>query len=78
VWNEYVHEKLHELDKDLEKAKHARPHLPPELPERQHRRLAPLARATGRPLRRIGEALESWASVSEPRRTRSWRQGGTG
>lgn len=78
MWNEYAREKLHEIEMDLANTKLARPQTGRQEPDHKHRKLAPLARATGRPLRRIGEALESWAAVSEPRRSRSWREGGTG
>jgi hypothetical protein len=78
VWNEYAREKLHEIDAELARKKLARPRPEPQCPDREYRRLAPVARAAGRRVRRLGEALESWADVSRPRRTRSWREGGTG
>jgi hypothetical protein len=78
VWNEYAREKLQQIEMDLAATKLSRPRPAEQRPARTHRPLAPLARATGRPLRRIGEALESWAATTEPRRTRSWREGGTG
>jgi hypothetical protein len=54
----YVAEKLSELD-----ALRRRSPLPPEQrPRRKARPLAPVVRAAGRRVRRIGEVLEQWAS----------------
>jgi hypothetical protein len=76
VWNEYAREKLREIEIELAASRMARARLTKQPPARQHRMLAPVARAAGGRVRRIGEALESWAAVSEPRRSASWRSGG--
>jgi hypothetical protein len=64
VWNEYAREKIAELEDDLRRHGQV---LPPV--ERKPRRpLAPIAKATGRRMRRFGEALEAWgAPAPEPR-----------
>jgi len=61
VWNEYTHEKLQELDSELKRSREQRPRLC-AAPRAARRPLAPVARATGRRVRRLGEALEAWAS----------------
>ena len=58
----YVKEKLDEIE-----AARRRPALPegaPEPPDRRRSRpvIGPVARAAGRRVRRLGEALESWAT----------------
>lgn len=59
MWrDEYVTEKLRELEAQ-------RPHTQPQHSTSERRRpLRPLARFTGRTLRRLGESLELWATPS--------------
>jgi multidrug resistance efflux pump len=72
VWNEYAREKLLEIEADLERARAKRAQPPPDV--KQRHLLAPVAGVVGRRLRRMGEAIESWASpgpedCNEARRT---------
>jgi hypothetical protein len=61
VWNEYAREKLHEIESARLRERHAlRASLHGARPA--GRPLAPAARVTGRGLRRLGEAIESWAT----------------
>jgi hypothetical protein len=60
VWNEYAREKLREIDAELRRR---HPDVPQLTASREPPRvLAPAARLAGRRLRRLGEAIESWAT----------------
>jgi hypothetical protein len=62
MWQQvYVWEKLRELERE-----HPAEHHTPEKPEKT-RVAAGVMRVTGRLLCRIGEGLESWATVPNPR-----------
>ena len=61
MWmHQYVSEKLRELER--EQVELARRRLPPRAPRPRPVLFAPLARAAGRGLRRLGEGLESWST----------------
>jgi hypothetical protein len=66
VWNEYAREKLIELESELQRR---RPTLADRAEVRRARPLAPAVRMTGRGLRRLGEAIESWAAPAELRQS---------
>jgi hypothetical protein len=61
MWNEYAREKLREIDEDLRR--HAPLHTSAmRISETAPRPLAPVVRFAGSRLRRLGEAIESWAT----------------
>jgi len=68
MWNEYAHFKARELEEERAQ-RHPAPNATP--PRKGGHRLAPVAGVAGRRLRRIGEALEQWATppplTNEPR-----------
>jgi hypothetical protein len=68
MWaNIYVAEKVRELDRErLAHIKHAELQ---ELASRRRPRFGSLAGAAGRSLRRLGEALELWATPASERET---------
>ena len=53
----YVAEKLSEME-----AQRPHPPVPEPGPRRKRRPMAPVVRAAGRRVRRLGEALERWAA----------------
>ena len=65
MWNEYAREKVLELDHERMASQARRPIIDAPSTE-QHRLLAPVVRAAGRRVRRMGEALEDWASPARP------------
>jgi hypothetical protein len=61
MWNEYAREKLMEIESErLRRRESVRASV--QEPVRVRGPLAPAARATGRSLRRLGEAIENWAT----------------
>jgi hypothetical protein len=63
MWNEYAREKLDELERDLQRTRASRPAVNLRPQPKRRGVLRPVARAAGRRVRRVGEALEAWASV---------------
>ncbi len=57
----YIAEKLAEFDARLAERQHMT-FVDPLPPSRSGRPLAPVVRVTGRGMRRLGEAMEHWAS----------------
>jgi hypothetical protein len=83
MWNEYAREKLMQIESErLRRRESVRVQV--QEPVRVRRPLAPAARAAGRGLRRLGEAIEDWATprpdplrpqsgeVAQPHTPASW------
>jgi hypothetical protein len=65
VWDEYTREKLNEFERERLRIEAKRPHLEHARTRGERRVLGPVARAAGRRVRRLGEAIEGWAAAPQ-------------